>query len=246
MTSFVNWNFASEHVQAELQNGEYVTAESALILAGPSRLAMVQDANADALAAKSYLYPIGLLQTMQIAQNRQVARLFEIGSKRSYFVPGRLFANFQINRILFYGPSVLRLLYAVAPRRGFGQPFNFAPDGTTPRQQDELRTPPSYETLFPAAGTRFQLAPGYGARQADDNRDFFINLASELFNIPTGLCPFFKDARNRPYGSFYMEDCMVEAHSIGVDSNNVIIAEGVNGQFDMARPIQVYDLRAAA
>jgi len=243
-TSFINWKFASEHVQAELQNGEYVSAESTLILAGPSRLRMISDGSADPLAAKSRLFPVGLLQTMQVAQNRQVARLFEIGSKRSYFVPGRLFANFQINRILFYGPSLMRLLYALAPRRGFGQPFNFAPDGTTPRQQDQLQTPPSYESLFPARGTNFQLGPGHGGKTADDNRDFFINLASELFNVPFGLCPLLKDARQRPYGSFYMEDCMIEAHSIGFDSNNIVIAEGVNGQFDMLMPVQVYDKAA--
>jgi hypothetical protein len=245
-TSFVDWNFASEHVQLELQNGEYVSAESTLILAGPSRLKMIQDTSPDPLAAKSRLFPVGLLQTMQVAQNRQVARLFEIGSKRSYFVPGRLFANFQVNRILFYGPSLMRLLYAVAPRRGYGQPFNFAPDGTSPRQEDQLVTPPAYESLFPSSDKQFLLPPGHGGKSADDNRDFFINLASELFNIPFGLAPLMKDARQRPYGSFYMEDCMIEAHSIGFDSNNIVIAEGVNGQFDMLMPVQVYDRTAAA
>ena len=242
-TSFVNWKFASEHVQLELQNGEYVSSESTLILAGPSRLRMISSPTQDPLEAESRLYPVGLLQTMQIAQNRQVARLFEIGSKRSYFVPGRLFANFQMNRILFYGPSLMRLLYAIAPRKGFGQPFNFAPDGTTPRQQDILRTPPEYASLFPSGN--FQLAPGHGGKSADDNRDFFVNLASELFNIPFGLLPLMKDARQRPYGGFYMEDCMIEAHSIMYDSNNIVIAEGVNGQFDMVMPVQVLDRTAA-
>lgn len=236
-TSFVNWNYASEHVQLELQNGEYVSSESTLILAGPSRLKMIRGGDSP-LAAKSALYPVGLLQTVQIAQNRQVARLFEVGSKRSYLVPGRLFANFQINRILFYGPSLLRLLYAVAPKGGFGKPFNFAPEGTSPRKEDELQTPAAYESLFPK---KFLLAPGYGGKSDKDNRDFYINLASDLFNIPFGFCPLLKDARQRPYGAFYVEDAMVEAHSIGFDSNNIVIAEGVNGQFDMALPIQVHD-----
>lgn len=243
-TSFLNWNWASEHVQVELQNGEYVSAESTLVLAGPSKLKMITDMAGDPISANSQLYPVGLLQMLTVAQNRQVARLFEIGSKRSYFVPGRLFANFQINRILFYGPSLLRLLYAVAPNRGYGQPLNFAAEGAVPTQQSQLRENPAYSALFPSEN--FLLAPGHGARTDEDNRDFFINLASELFNVPFGMCLLFKDARKRPYGAFYMEECMIEAHSIGVDSNNIVLAEGVNGQFDMVMPMQVHDVRRAA
>lgn len=243
MASFLNWKWASEHVQVELQNGEYVSAESTLILAGPSRLSMITAMAGDALSAQSQLYPIGLLQMMTVAQNRQVARLFEIGSKRSYFVPGRLFANYQINRILFYGPSLLRLLYAIAPTYTYGHPFNFAAEGVAPAAQSQLQPNAQYNSLFPDT---VDLAPGYGASSTQDNRDFYINLASELFNIPFGMCLLFKDARKRPYGAFYMEECMIEAHSMGVDSNNIVLAEGVNGQFDLLQPIQVHEITRAA
>jgi hypothetical protein len=242
MATFLNWNWASDHVQAELQNGEYVSAESTLILAGPSRLKMITAMGGDPLAAQSQLYPIGLLQMLTIAQNRQVARLFEIGSKRSYFVPGRLFANFQMNRILFYGPSLLRLLYAIAPTYTYGKPFNFVAEGVAPSAQSKLKQNPLYTSLFPE---EVYLAPGYGADSTKDNRDFYINLASELFNVPFGMCVLFKDARKRPYGAFYAEECMIEAHSMGVDSNNIVIAEGVNGQFDLVQPIQVHELTKA-
>jgi hypothetical protein len=242
MASFLSWNWASEHVQVELQNGEYVSAESTLVLAGPSRLKMITAMNGDALSAQSQLYPIGLLQMLTIAQNRQVARLFEIGSKRSYFVPGRLFANFQMNRILFFGPSLLRLLYAIAPTYTYGKPFNFEAEGIAPAAKSKLQENPAYSALFPLD---VKLAPGYGAASDKDNRDFYINLASELFNIPFGMCLLFKDARKRPYGAFYAEECMIEAHSMGVDSNNIVLAEGVNGQFDMVQPIQVHELTRA-
>lgn len=237
-TSFLDWNWASEHVQVELVNGEYVSAESTLILAGPPRLKWLTN-KGDLSNAKGELYPIGLMQNIQVAQNRQVARLFEIGSKRSYFVPGRLFANFQMNRILFYGPSLLRLLYAVAPidRGGdYGEPFNFAAEGATPARSDVVSTNDTYAALFPQ---QIQLPPGRGGRPNGDNRDFWTNLASEFFNIPFGMALLFKDARQRPYGAFYMEDCMIEAHSLGVDSNNIVLAEGVNGQFDMIQPMKM-------
>lgn len=239
-TSFLNWDFAGQHVQVELANGEYVSGESTLVLGGPSKLDMI-GTGANALEQTQALYPIGLMQMLQIGQNRQVARLFEVGSKRAYFVPGRLYANFQANRVLFYGPSLMRLLYAVAPA---GNPFEFQREGGAPLPNTTLKTPGQYATLFP---TDIRLQPGYGEGTGGlDNRDFFINLASELFNIPFGLCLVFKDARRRTYGAFYLEDCMIEAHQIGVDANNVVIAEGVNGQFDMVRPIQVQNLQRAA
>jgi hypothetical protein len=240
--NFTDWNWASEHVQVDLKNGEYVSAESTLMLAGPSRLSMAL--SGDEASMGQYLVPIGLIQMFQIAQNRQVARLFEIGSKRSYFVPGRLFSNFQMNRILFFGPSLMRLLYAVAPiGQGQGQVLKQTEAGKVPLEgSGTVQTPSAYKDLFPErvtkSGSGYLLAPGYGNTKPDaDNRDFYINLASEVFNVPFGVCMVTKDAKQRPYGAFYLEDMMIEAHTMGVDSNNIVIAEGCNGQFDMVVPL---------
>lgn len=243
-TNFLNWNWAAEHVQAELVNGEYISAESTLLLAGPSRLEYLVGANSTIESVKSNLYPIGLVQNFMMAQNRFLTRLFEIGSKRAYFVTGRLAANFQVNRVLFFGPSLMRLLYSLAPgrsqgRQGFGgNDFKFIRQGTTGSSLESanLVTPQLYKDLFP---DRYLLTPGYGGNQNEDNRDFFINLASDLFQIPFGISVIFKDAKNRPYGACYLQDCYIEAHSMGIDANNVVIAEGVNGQFDQVAPVQL-------
>lgn len=237
-TNFLNWNWAAEHVQAELVNGEYISAESTLLLAGPSRLDYLLGSTGSIEEAKSALYPIGLVQNFMMAQNRFLTRLFEIGSKRAYFVTGRQAANFQLNRIMFYGPSLLRMLYALAPvRTGFGgRQLAFVREGTSGPVDAGLVTPAQYAALFP---NRYLLPPGYGGAEGEDNRDFFINLASDLFQIPFGMAAIFKDAKNRPFGAFYLQDCLVEAHSMGVDANNVVIAEGANGQFDYAAPVQL-------
>jgi len=239
--TLTDWNWASEHVQVELKNGEYVSAESTLMLAGPSRLSMALSDDDGNMGR--YLSPIGLIQMFTIGQNRQVARLFEIGSKRSYFVPGRLFSNFQMNRILFFGPSLLRLLYSVAPvGSGQGQPLKQVEAGKeTPNGAATLTPPTDYKNLFPDSVEKngYLLPPGYGGVAAKENRDFWINLASEVFNIPFGVCMVTKDAKQRPYGAFYLEDMMIEAHTFGVDSNNIVIAEGCNGQFDMVVPLSI-------
>lgn len=241
-TTFLNWNWAKEHVQVELTNGEYISAESTLLLAGPSRLEYLLSPGQDLQGIKSALYPIGLIQNFMMAQNRFLTRLFEVGSKRAYFVAGRLAANFQINRVMFFGPSLMRLLYAIAPSdiENFGgQPFSFT-DDTQPGSilpNSKTVSPERYKALFPQ---RLLAAPGYGGPDGSpDNRDFFINLASDLFQIPFGFAVIFKDAKNRPYGACYLQEALIEAHSMGVDANNVVIAEGVNGQFDQVAPIQL-------
>lgn len=237
--SYINWRFASEHVQTEIVNGEYVSSESTLVLGGPARLSQLVGNPTDqlnALTAQTSMFPIGLLQNLSIAQNRQVSRLFEIGSKRAYFVPGRLFANFNVSRILFFGPSLLRMMYAVGPYEdlGYGKPFQIEGRNVT--------APTEYAELFGAnANQRTLLSPpGYGDADVNkDNRDFFINLASDLFNVPFGLCLLLKDPKNNPYGAMYLEDCYIESHSLGVDSNNIVIAESVSGQFDRVAPVQL-------
>ena len=240
-TTFLNWNWAKDHVQAELVNGEYISAESTLLLAGPSRLEYLLTPGQDLQQVKSSLYPIGLIQNFMMAQNRFLTRLFEVGSKRAYFVAGRLAANFQINRVMFFGPSLMRLLYAISPStiENFGgQAFKFA-DDTEPGNflpNAKTTSPPRYAALFPE---RLLASPGYGGTEGKDNRDFFINLASDLFQIPFGFAVIFKDAKNRPYGACFLQECLIEAHSMGVDANNVVIAEGVNGQFDQVAPIQL-------
>lgn len=237
--SYVNWRFASENVQSEIVNGQFVSSESTLVLGGPSRLAHLAagaGATLDAVGVQTTMFPIGLLQNISMAQNRQVNRMFEVGSKRAYFIPGRLFANFSISRILFFGPSLLRMLYAVAPYRelGAGKPFRV--------EGREVTTPADYARLFgDSANQRALMAtPGYGdAKSGAANRDFFVNLASDLFNVPMGLCLLLKDPKNRPYGAMYLEDCYIEAHSMGVDSNNIVIAEQVSGQVGQVAPVQL-------
>jgi len=236
--SFSSWQFASQNVQSEIRNGRYVSSESTLLLAGPAQLShILHSGPGDAIQLQGSLIPIGIIQNASFAQNRQVSRLFEVGSKRAYFVPGRLFAQFNLQRILFYGPSLIRMLYGAAPisELGFGNPLRF--DGQVPQALSE------YSELFGDTPNQRRLieSPGFGEPTASNkpNRDFFINLASDLCNIPTGLCYVFKDPKGRPYGAAYLENCYIESQAMGVDSSNIVVAESVSGQFEKIAPIQL-------
>lgn len=236
MASYLDWNWAGENVQTEIKNGEYLSSESTLILAGPSRFTHLNSAGG---LTSNAIIPLGLVENFSVGQSRQVGRLFEIGSKRAYFVPGRMFANFNMGRVMFYGPSLMRMLYALAPvgpgkKLGpFGSELNKDPDDSN---QPGVTIPSEYEKLY--QNTPLQAAPGYGGAE-ESNRDFYINLASELFNVPFGLILVFKDTRNRPYGAIYLEDCFIEGHNLGLNANSVVISEAVTGQFDSVTPIQL-------
>lgn len=237
MTSFLKWRWASENVQTEIKNGEFVSSESSLILAGPSRLSYLSATGSGTfLGSSNSLIPLGIVANFSQVQNQPTQRMFEIGSRRAYFIPGRMFGQFSLGRMIFYGPSLMRLLYALAPDRlvsKLGTPLNIDPDSNG----QGVAQLPEYNKLFQLE--ELQSLPGYGGTANEDNRDFYINLSSELFRIPFGLCVVLKTAQDKPYAAYYLEDCYIESHQMSMDAGNVVIAENVTGQFDRSVPIQL-------
>jgi hypothetical protein len=130
----------------------------------------------------------------------------------------------------------MRALYALAPQRlveNFGTPLNVDPDSNG----QGIAELAEYSRLF-QEGSLIGI-PGYGGTNNEDNRDLYINLTSELFSIPFGLCIIFKTAQDRPYGACYLEDCYIESHQVGLDSGTVFITESITGQCDRIEPIQL-------
>lgn len=99
-----SWLFKDKHVQPDnLAGGEnFVSSESIVLAAGP------QEVPADI----TNCFPIGLLENVTIAQNKELRQLFEIGSRQSYFLPGRTFVQVNLTRVVFNGPSLLKAINA--------------------------------------------------------------------------------------------------------------------------------------
>ena len=125
MSDIGEWNWSTKHVQADTRNGEFVTARSTLLLAGPARLEHVApsigvspDVTVDggaATVASASLFPIGIVQDLQMGSQRPLTRFHEVGSLRSYFVAQRNAIQWSMGRVLFSGASLLRTFYASAP-----------------------------------------------------------------------------------------------------------------------------------
>lgn len=247
-TSIGQWDYSQYHVQRELLSGQFINSASTVIAAGPPFLsggrsqltaaggaasqiagAVIQTAGGVRSFSSSrgvLAYPIGVIENLSLQQNRQLQRLFEIGSKRSYFVVGRNVGAVSIARTLFYGPSLMRALYAyISPDR---LPENVKRTVSVLLQNAD-RDLSLDNTL--SSGDRISLAPGYA--------EFFSNLDSELFDIPMGIMIYMLDAQKRPYGAMYLEEAHINSHSLTISASNSIIAEGVTIQYDQAVPLDV-------
>lgn len=231
MADLTKWEFQNYHIQQDLKGGQFVSAESTLIAAGPPSAE-----SAGTSVGALDVYPIGLLESVAVQQNRQLQRIFEIGSSRSYFIPGRTIGSLTIGRTFYFGPSLMRVLYAY-----YKQTANSAQGhvGSKPSEAvleiDGITLPDPESALLDNANTdslhTLRRNPGYDY--------FFIDLASDLFAQPTGMAVYFKDANANSVGAFYMNETYIQSHQMTISSGSVLIMEGVSAQFDSITPIKV-------
>jgi len=246
-TSLSDWDFQNHHVQSTLSGQQFIGAQTTLIAAGPPLLAQagftagenlatlpgatglggafnntgtgkVSTIDPAGISAATFAFPLGVCENVGLAQNKQLTRLFEIGSRRSYFIVGRTVSSLSIARTLYDGPNLLRALYAYYPAQ-----------------------------FMANAGARKNVATLLKVRETDFVRtrrvagytDFFCNLDSDLFDHPFGLLFLFMDSQNQPYGGCYAENAYIQNYQFGISSQANIIGEGCTVQFDQLLPINV-------
>jgi hypothetical protein len=73
-------------------------------------------------------------------------------------------------------------------------------------------------------------------RPDGNDKQYFINLDSELFYIPFGLGSVFRDKTHGYCGGFYAELCMITSYSIGWNAGQNMILENVTGLSDRLLP----------
>lgn len=241
-TSFNNWDFHNHHVQAELLGGEFVSAETTLIAAGPPRLSDItgvfnpDDSTIDIPDEGDMVFPIGVLENVGLSQSKQLQRIFEIGSNRSYFIPGRTIGSVTLGRVLYHGPSLMKALYAhykqSAPgalnfnHRGKGATVNIGGVQVPDPNATLLELPQLQQQLH-----RVKFNPGYD--------DLWLNLASDIFNQPTGIAIYFRNQLDMTVGAVYLEECYIQGHQLSISSGSVLLMEGVSLQFEQLKPIRM-------
>lgn len=232
-TSYSNWEFHNQRVQQEVKGGQFVSAETTLIAAGPPSLSQPDRFNEGATTDGVTTYPIGLLESFGLQQNRQLQRIFEIGSSRSYFIPGRTIGSISLGRTFYYGPSLLRVLYAY-----YKNTENNIEIGN--KVLGAVVTVDGYEVPDPKAALLDVGGAAFHKVFRNPGEDyFFIDLASDLFAQPTGMAVYFKDMNDISVGAFYLQECFVQGHQLSINSGSVLIMEGAQLQYDQLIPIAI-------
>jgi hypothetical protein len=78
---------------------------------------------------------------------------------------------------------------------------------------------------------RVRFNPGYD--------DLWLNLASDIFNQPTGMCLYFRNQNDTTVGAVYLEECYIQGHQMSISSGSVLVMEGASLQFDRVVPIRM-------
>lgn len=222
-------NIATESVQNDdgTFGGDFLSSETLALFSGPASLSSTDGID--------NMVPIGLTQSVQVSQQKQIQQLFEIGSKKPYFIPGRNIIGGGIGRVLFDGPS---LMYAMYMRKKVRQDAaNINPEA--PAWVSD-QGPQDHPTDFPTA-TGVTLG-GEGevtfktANAKESPNYFFMNLSSSFFHRPTGLGFVLFDAEGEPYGGFYLENCYIQSHAFSISSQQTILMEQVSFRASSIRP----------
>lgn len=222
--TFSEWAPYTNFVQAGMVDGQYVNASYMMLAAGPPRIANIGGAASFAQAlsgngqsANQIVLPIGILQNFSLNQNRQFARIFEIGSERSYFISGRTIGQLALGRVYYHGASLLRILYAY--------------------YRDDIG-PTVVPSMWPNAGAASQanphdviVPPGY--------ENLYVNLGSDLFSQPIGMLMYIRDVNQDAIGACYFEASVVPNHALATDSQGVLFQENVGIQFERIVPVSI-------
>lgn len=221
--TITNWQPYSQKVDnsSALGEGRFASGAFTMIAAGPPRLAAVGGAAGAAAGNKNWALPIGVVQNFNLAHNKAFARFWELGSERSYFIAGRTVAQAGFGRVLYHGPSILRMMYS------------FYDDQIAP-------------TLIPTFG----VDPAIAQRVANQHdvkippgfENIYLNLASDLFSQPCGLLVYMKDSNETTLAAFYLEETYIPSHSIATDAQGVVVQEQVALQPERVVPIAVAQL----
>lgn len=221
--SLTSWKAYSQKVDnsSALGEGRFASGAHLMLAAGPPRLSALGGVAAAGAALSSpapadFALPLGLVQNFSLAHNRQFARFYELGSERSYFIGGRTAGQASFSRVLYHGPSILRMMYA------------FYNDILPPTLIPTFGVNPAFSALV-ANQHNVKIPPGY--------ENLYLNLAFDLFSQPLGLLIYMKDSNEVTIGTNYIEEAYIPSHQIGTDANGVVMQEGVSLQFERLVPV---------
>ena len=247
-TSLKTWKFNENHVQQNLVGGDFIGSHTVILCATVPRLADLSNDGGAVLinettntgeggeAGSNIAIPIGVVSAVSITQDKQLNQIFELGSKRSYFLSGRTLGSMQLGRVLYKGPTLLRMMYAYYPASKIakavgGDNSNILSDLPADPGTSHGEMPIAMSDELKSIVPDIQMNPGF--------ENFFMNLDSDLFSQPHGLILYFKDNANNDVGAVFLEECYIQNLGMQMTADAVALSETTMVRFERVRPIKV-------
>ena len=215
----VNQSYTVKGESPEISISDIVESGTVLIAAGPADIsAAVKNSQGGALKGFRVV-PIGLIENATIAMNKPLSRIFEIGSKLSYIIPGRTVGEIALARVLFDGPSLLKVIYQ-------GEVYQDEYLGLTDKKQVSF-----YSSRSGLDTSKAQIVQPIGSG------NIAMNLASSFFEQPVGLAFYFRDQESSEVGQIYFEGCRVSTYNMGISANMNVLTESIRMEFVKCTPV---------
>ncbi|HET8686736.1 MAG TPA: hypothetical protein VFM18_08735 [Methanosarcina sp.] len=157
----------------------------------------------------STLTPIGLADNISFASNPMLARLFEIGSNRSFFTRGKTTNSLQLSRMLADQDNVLEALSKNAYRPALATAGMSAPGADAPNPGIKMNLDSEYFNV------PFGLLIVFKTRGGGD------------------------DGYGKALSAVYLEYCMFSNFQFGIASQSPVIQENVAIEFDRVVPVSL-------
>jgi hypothetical protein len=185
---------------AGLDTNLFVTAEGVLL---GTYGAITTDGKAGPIGYNWF----GYIESLGLQQQNQVQRLFEVGSRKAFQIPGRDVNSIMINRILLEGPSLLGMINGVGlVNAGFDLTVG-----------NELTEPASSGNWYINLAATYFRVP----------RDLYLAIRM----------PGNGGMTETDFGIVCLEKCLVVSHAMQVQSMNTIVMEQVQLQAVSINPI---------
>ncbi len=208
---------------------KFASSKAFLIAAGPSTLGSGDQTGFDikgeitSLSSKkgfTNLIPLGLVQQVGFAQQQQVFRIFEAGSRESYLIPGRENNRLTLNQVMYHGNNLLKALYLNSPHTA----------NWTTNIKGGASARPAFDAdqamWWNLKSVIFETPIGIYLRMSSLDGDADGNKGNVQPNGDTNVM-----------GGVYLEGCIIDSHNINVDANQVLIAENVSLQWTRTVPV---------
>ena len=203
-----------------LDSNRFASAKAFLICSGPPLFSHITSLEEE--AASQQITPIGLVQDVNLQQERAVSEIYEIGSRSTYYMVGRGTRRLSLSSIVYDGANLVRALYAhtQAEFPGPEQPFDQKPASMA---EDLFFS--NLDSSFFEASTGIYLRVESLADANQPDRDL---------NEPNQI------------GGMYLEECYVRAYGLTANANNTVVAENTVITFARVVPVTPTTIRTEA